>query len=320
MNKDMREYTFSSESERLDKYLSRLLPNASVGFLYKMLRKKNILLNEKKATGKEVLKNGDVVSIYFSEETFLKFEGKDILEKIYEELSNIPYIDLSVIYEDEEKIIVNKPFGSLSQKSRIDDISINEVILSYLINNGLTFEEFIKYKPSIANRLDRNTGGLILATKTKGSAMKLTREIKEKLIKRRYLTVVHGKLLKDGEYKAKYIKDTKINMAKILPMESEEGDLINTRFSALKYNEIKNTSLILCELLTGKSHQIRAVAKSLGIPVINDKKYGDNKKDKILFKSLPPKLPGQYLFAKEMEFTDGLKVEAPTPEAFLEVL
>lgn len=316
----MREYIFNNDSERLEKYLLRLLPNASVGFIYKMLRKKNILLNGKKATGKEILKNNDKINIYFSEDTFSKFEDKDSLKKIYEEISGISFKELSVVYEDEDKIIVNKPFGSLSQKSSKDDISVNEIILSYLINNGLSFEEFIKYKPSVVNRLDRNTGGLILAAKTKKAAMELTQNIKDKSIKRRYLTVVHGRLETDGEYRAKYIKDREKNLARILPFESEEGDLVSTLFYGLKYNDFKNTNLLLCELKTGKSHQIRAMAGFLGIPVINDKKYGDGGKDKNLFQISKALLPGQYLFAKEIEFPDGLKTNAPTPQAFLEVL
>lgn len=315
----MREFTVKNENDRFDKYLLRLLPMASPGFIYKMLRKKNILLNGKKATGKELLKKGDTINIYFSEDTFAKFEGKDILRENFEKLSDIPCKSLEIVYEDDEKIIINKPFGTLSQKSTRDDISVNEIIISYLISQGLSFEDFCEYKPSVLNRLDRNTGGLIMAAKTRKAAQNLTMQIKEKSIRRKYLAIVHGVCDFKGEYKAGYIKDSEKNTATILASSEDGEDIIKTVFNTLKTDKAKSVSLISCELLTGKSHQIRAMTGFLGHPIINDTKYGDIKKDRMLFKK-GPSLPGQYLFAREIIFPDGLTVTVDEPEAFKEII
>ena len=150
--------TSADAGGRLDKYLNRYFAEASMGFLYKMLRKKNIKLNDAKASGKEILKENDCIKVFFSDDTFMKMKGQSI--DISQEVS----ADIDVIFEDNDILIVNKPAGVLSQKAAASDISINEMILSYLMKTKQISEDSIHgFKPSIANRLDRNTSGLILA-------------------------------------------------------------------------------------------------------------------------------------------------------------
>ena len=165
----MKQFTISpnESGQRFDKYLKKLLSNASGSFVYKMLRKKNITLNDRKADGTEKLNAGDLVKLFLSDETFEKFSGKDETNSGYMKLKSIDSGRLQVVYEDDDVIIINKPSGMLSQKAVPEDISANEYILSYLIRKGaLSEEQFKTFKPSICNRLDRNTSGLLIAGKT----------------------------------------------------------------------------------------------------------------------------------------------------------
>ena len=144
----MREFIIGSNEaqQRLDKYLKKLLPNASTGFLYKMMRKKNITCNGKKVTGKESLKKGDIIRVFFSEETLTKFmRDAKALQQEYEMLQELPMKGLKVIYEDEDILIADKPYNMLSQKARENDVSANEYLLGYLIRtHSLQLELFVR--------------------------------------------------------------------------------------------------------------------------------------------------------------------------------
>ena len=124
--------------QRLDKFLKKALPNAGTGFLYKMLRKKNITLNGKKAEGKEILAPGDEVKCFFSEETYASLSGAGAAEdtsdyrKAYRSLK-----DISVLYEDENILLLNKPAGVLTQKAKPEDFSLNEWLIGHLPSIGL---------------------------------------------------------------------------------------------------------------------------------------------------------------------------------------
>ena len=151
--------------QRLDKLLGKYLSQAPKSFLYKMLRKKNITLNGKKAEGKEQTCAGDVVRIFLSDETYAKFSSGTHQGF---QIEKIPSLDpAQIIYEDHHILILNKPAGILSQKANPEDVSVNEQILSYLLEKGeLTEEELKTFRPSVCNRLDRNTSGLLIAGKT----------------------------------------------------------------------------------------------------------------------------------------------------------
>ena len=121
------------EHQRLDKFLKKYFKAAGTSFLYKMLRKKNITLNHKKATGAEMLNSGDVIQVFFSDETYDKMRGLTESNGEYEYLSKVPY-EVKVIYEDEDILVMDKPSGILSQKAVDEDVSMNEMMLSYLIH------------------------------------------------------------------------------------------------------------------------------------------------------------------------------------------
>lgn len=254
---------------------------------------------------------GDIIKVFFKDDTFNKF--KDSKDKYSEYLNfcSINFKEINVVYEDESLLIVNKPFGILSQKSAKSDISINEIVLSYLFNNGYSYEDYIEYKPGILNRLDRNTGGLCIFAKNRKKAVLLTEDIKNKKIRRIYNAILFGKVNLKGEYVAYYNKDTKNNIAIINKEKSEGFTKINTIFNTLNTND--EYSLCEIELKTGKSHQIRSMSKYLGHPIVNDKKYNGPTGNKY-------KLPGQYLIANKLIFPDGLVVEIDLPKEFKELI
>ena len=157
----------NDENQRLDKYLKKYLKEAPGSFVYKMLRKKNIVLNGKKADGTEKLTAGDEIKLFLAEETLDKFTG---VSTMTEKLS-FPEKKLDILFEDENLLILNKPAGELSQKAEAKDVSMNEYALGYLQRTGAITEESLKvFKPSVCNRLDRNTSGILIVAKTSGSA------------------------------------------------------------------------------------------------------------------------------------------------------
>ena len=162
--------TARDAGQRLDKYLVKYLPAAGKSFLYKMMRKKNIILNGRRAGGNELLKEGDALRLFFSEETLEKFQDAGKYRR-----QAFPALAASqVLYEDGEVLAVNKPAGLLSQKAEEGDVSLVEYITGYLLGTGaLGREELQSFHPGIANRLDRNTSGIVLAGKTMAAAQAL---------------------------------------------------------------------------------------------------------------------------------------------------
>ena len=170
--------------QRLDKLLAKYLNQAGKGFLYKMLRKKNITLNGKKCDGSERLKEGDEIRLFLADETIEKFSGSR--EPLSPTASKQPAgPPLSIVYEDDHILLLNKPVGILSQKAKETDISMVEMVISYLLDSGQLREEELKtFRPSVCNRLDRNTSGLIAAGKTLAGLQMLSHVLKDRTIQK----------------------------------------------------------------------------------------------------------------------------------------
>ncbi|MDO5101056.1 MAG: RluA family pseudouridine synthase [Eubacteriales bacterium] len=251
--------------QRFDKFLAKYLPAMSKSFCYKMLRKKNITLNQKKAEGNEILKVGDRICIFFSDETFAKFTARD-------EKEAVAYPHVKVVYEDDHVLIVNKAAGVLSQKARPNDISLVEEIGGYLRATGAgeVRERLQDYTPGIVNRLDRNTSGLIIAAKNVAAAEGLNRLFREHSVRKFYLCYVEGKIEKEGLLEGKLVKDEQRNRVSVTA--GGEAAYIKTGFKPLWTNG--HYSLLEIELFTGKTHQIRAHMASIGHPLLGDGKYG----------------------------------------------
>ena len=316
----MREFIIGENEagQRLDKYLKKILPNASTGFLYKMLRKKNITCNKAKMTGKEQLKKGDKVQVFFSEETITKFmQDPEVLKAEYEQLKALPMKGLRVVYEDADILIADKPYNMLSQKAKDTDLSANEYLLGYLIRSGiLELEGFASFRPSVCNRLDRNTTGLLLMGKSLSGSQTLSQMLKERMIRKFYRALVVGEVKEPAHLSGYLKKDEKTNQVKILEKEDKDASYIETAYEPIA---VKNhVTELEIHLITGRTHQIRAHLASIGHPIIGDMKYGDADINHVYYES--DHVTHQLLHAYRLEFPDGRIFTTPTPDVFAQIM
>lgn len=304
--------------QRLDKFLHKYLKEAGTSFLYKMLRKKNITLNKKKAEGKEILQVNDRIQFFFSDETFEKFRGgvktSGITGEVYDktkrtntsdlkEFKNVESVrtdesprvvdrnksywnayhtlkKIEVIFENEHILLVNKPAGVLSQKASPQDLSLNEWLIGYLLETKqITEMQLETFKPSVCNRLDRNTSGLVICGKSLYGSQTMSELIKTRKIRKFYRTFVKGKVEEKAYVKGYLKKDESCNKVifkeNLREMERKEFTEIETFYQPLKYKD--GYTYLEVELLTGKTHQIRAHLAGMGHCLMGDEKYGDRK-------------------------------------------
>lgn len=273
--------------QRLDKFLRKYLKEAPNSFLYKMMRKKNIVLNGKKVTGNEQIKEGDSIKLFLSEDTIEKFMGQstmndftDLYRKAYAELKGI-----QVVSEFEDVLFINKPAGILSQQAEANDLSANEWLIGYLLSQNTISEEDLKtFKPSVCNRLDRNTSGLLVCSKTLLGSQEMAKILKDRSLHKFYRCLVHGKCELNGVYEAFLYKDEKLNKVSVYLDAKDCKGAFRDKLKPIKtgmkpveyYNDINCTELEI-ELFTGKTHQIRAQMEKLGFPLVGDIKYAGDK-------------------------------------------
>lgn len=288
-------------NQRLDKLLIKYMPNATKGFIYKMIRKKNITLNDKKCEGNELLAEGDLVKLWLSDDTIDKFSGESVKRT---------GVILQPIYEDDDIVIFNKPAGLLSQKANPEDISVNEIFVSYLLNTGSISENDLKtFKPSICNRLDRNTSGLIVCGKSLKGLQEMAETLKERTAHKDYIAFVEGEVREGNSLKGYLSRNEYDNKVSL----GDEGDYIETEFKPLWSDGKK--SILMVRLITGKTHQIRAHLASIGHPIIGDMKYGTGKGAKRqLLHAYRLTLPSGKLF--QAELPEDMKWELGNLEAF----
>ena len=346
--------------QRLDKYLGRYLAQAPKSFLYKMMRKKNITLNGKKCEGSEKLVAGDEVKLFFSDDTMEKFAGKGLdevagsksdtmstteREKTSEKkmtsqsrrMENEPQSPALrkewIVYEDENILLLNKPVGMLSQKAEKTDVSAVEYVLAYLRDKGeLTEESYRRFHPSVCNRLDRNTSGLLIVGKSMAGLQGMSAVLKDRSLHKDYLCVVRGRIAEGCHIKGYLYKDEEKNVVQIHEKEVPGSLPIETWYTPLQYGRLEGNTmtqvvtLLKVRLVTGRSHQIRAHLASIGHPILGDYKYGDRKTNDICKKTFGfnyqllhawkltlPKMSGDLSYLSGKEFT------AKMPEMFRRV-
>ena len=314
--------------QRFDKYLKKRFAHAPSGFLYKMMRKKNIVLNGRRADGTEQLAAGDEVKVFFSEETFQKFAGLEQASGEYLALRELN-VKLTVLYEDEDTIIINKPSGMLSQKAKPDDLSANESILAYLIQKGiLTAQMMETFRPSVCNRLDRNTSGILIAGKTLKGLQQMSAALKERTVQKYYRCLVEGEVQVPMYLKGWLKKDEKEN--RVTVYEDEKAAGVGALPIETEYTPLKSSggyTYLEVHLITGRSHQIRAHLAYIGHPIMGDAKY--NSRRHTMHTGLKPnqtsgresglkRLPvhSQLLHAYRLEWAGQRTVTAPLPKEF----
>ncbi|WOO36581.1 RluA family pseudouridine synthase [Anaerocolumna sp. AGMB13020] len=323
--------------QRLDKLLQKTLNKAPKSFIYKMLRKKNITLNGKKAEGSEMVQFSDEIKLFLADETIDKFtESYAAVFNNSEETTgkkdtgggkSIQRVKLQIVYEDSDIVLINKPAGMLSQKAKDTDVSLVEYLIQYLLkSNSLTLTELNTFKPGICNRLDRNTSGLVAAGKTLPGLQMLSEVFRERTLDKYYLCLVKGAVKEQKRITGYLTKNEKTNQVTILPKETEDSDYIETEYTPVINNN--EYTLLKVKLITGKTHQIRAHLSSIGHPIIGDAKYGNKTMNDRFRKEF--KLNHQLLHSYEMKFSkdmtgefaylSGHKVNAELPEYFENIL
>lgn len=285
--------TPNEAGQRLDKLLAKYLNLAPKSFIYKMLRKKNITLNSKKCDGSEKTAVGDEVTLWLSDETIANFrEAKKI--------NRVPW-HFKVVFEDEHILAVNKPSGSLSQKAKPEDVSVNEEAISYLLENHSIDEKSLEsFKPSVCHRLDRNTSGLLIVGKSLHGLQKMSEVLKERTAEKYYLCLAEGVITKPQHIFGYLTKDEKTNQVFVSKEPTESGQAIETRYEPLGNNGYQ--TLLKVELITGRTHQIRAHLASVGHSIVGDGKYGSEKVNDWFRKHY--RLKHQLLHSWRMEFED----------------
>lgn len=306
--------------QRFDKYLSKYLKDAPKSFIYKMLRKKNITRNGKKADGSEKLSEGDIIKMFMSDETIDKFMG------VNENVLLKTQVNLDVVYEDSNIIIVNKPVGMLSQKAEKNDVSLNEYIIEYLYGKKKVTDESLRtFRPSVCNRLDRNTSGLVLAGCSLTGTHTLSKMLKDRTIDKYYYCIVDGVMTDKKKVSGYLKKDEKTNKVTVTAEKKEGSSYIETYYEPVKNNG--KLTLLRIKLITGKPHQIRAHLAWTGHPIAGDYKYGNKKLNQYVKNGYG--CNSQLLHAGEVTFPvlsgemknlSGMCIKADVPETFKNVI
>ena len=260
--------------QRLDKFLTKAVKGLPASLMYKYIRTKKIKVNRKRCEQKQILEEGDEIQLFIRDEFF------DSPEKDEGALSRITP-KLEIVYEDENIILVNKRPGVLVHED--DSASDNTLIMhikAYLYQKGeYDPDEEQSFSPALCNRIDRNTGGIVIAAKNAEALRVMNEKIKHDEIRKFYLCAVHGRPQRMAETLTGYLKkNSSTNLVTISDTPKEGYKNIITKYKVIAFS--KGSSLIEVELVTGRTHQIRAHMAHIGHPLLGDGKYGVNRDDR----------------------------------------
>lgn len=266
--------TKNDAGQRADRFLSKAYPNLTLPLICKLMRKKRIKLNGAKAEPNVKLCEGDVFRFYLSDELLSKGGEKEI------DFRNVPP-ELDIIFEDENILLVDKPVGMVvhEDNDNTSDTLINR-IKCYLWKKGEYIpEEEQSFAPALCNRIDRNTGGIVIAAKNAESLRVLNQKIRDRELVKLYLCVVQGRPEKTAATLTAYLHKIEAeNRVVVSDRKTPENRTIKTKYRVL--DSIGTQSLVEVDLLTGRTHQIRAHFAYIGHPLLGDGKYGSNKVNK----------------------------------------
>lgn len=283
-------------NQRLDKYILKYLNAAPKSLIYKLMRKKNIKKNGGRCQGNEIVKSGDRITFYLADDTIASLQK----EVEYKHISR----EFEILYEDQNIIVCNKPPGLLSQpQQETMENSMTSQLVSYFIEKRVYDPaKNIGFKPSICNRLDRNTSGIILAGKNLKVMQDLNYLIQNRSIEKKYITIVRGKIQKDQEVETFLEKDDKENKVHVKTIRNiSKGVKGITHLTPIQWTE--GYTLLEINLITGRTHQIRAHLHSMGHPILGDPKYGDIAENRNIRSQFG--LKHQFLHAYKIKFLDA---------------
>lgn len=254
-------------NQRLDKYIAKSLPALPCALMYRYIRLKRIKVNGKRAEISYRLQNGDLVEIYINDEFFVLPEDRfDFL--------NAPE-NLDILYEDENIMLLDKDVGLLSHSDEKENTdTLISRVKRYLYDKGAySPAKEASFAPALVNRIDRNTGGIVIAAKNAQALRMLNEKTRDREIRKMYLCVVAGRLPNDsGLLKGWLKKDDDNNKVTVYSTEEVDSKAIETKYKVVA--QAGGLSLVEVELLTGRKHQIRAHFAHIGLPLLGDKKYG----------------------------------------------
>lgn len=253
--------------QRLDKFLTKALPALPPSLLHKYIRLKRIKLGGKRVELNYRLQEGDTLQLYINDEFFESPAPEDVWRRV------TPRLD--IVYEDEHILLVNKPVGLVvhEDESQTPNTLINQ-IKAYLYQSGQwdpAREQ--SFTPSLCNRIDRNTGGIVIAAKTAAALRILNEKIRSRELSKYYLCLVHGRLSPASGTLKNYLRRD-MDKKQVFVDKSKTRDNLTAMLRYKTLDTRSGFSLVECELLTGRTHQIRVQMAENGHPLVGDTKYG----------------------------------------------
>ena len=305
----------NDSGQRIDKFLTKKFRNMPLSLMYKYIRTKRIKLNGKRVKESNILMEDDVLTLFISDEFFEKRNNDFSFMRIKPKLE--------IVYEDDNILVVNKPAGLIVHSDANEEFNtlINHII-AYLYNTGkYNPEDENSFTPSLCNRIDRNTQGLVIAAKNAAALKEMNEIIKNREVQKRYLCVVHGvPAQKSGTVKSFLKKDTDSNTVEVKQKKDSTLDRqAVTKYTVIDTDRAKNLSLLEIELVTGRTHQIRAQMADIGHPLLGDGKYAENKDDRKMGVSYQALCSYSIEFKIRSEkpvlgYLDGKYLHTPKPE------